>query len=303
MTTMLQETRPLPAPGPAPTPDAGRFPHTVPGADDARRGELAAFLRSRRERVTPEQAGLPRGPRRRTPGLRREEVAHLAAVGVTWYTWLEQARDIKVSAQVLDSIARALMLDRVERSHLFALAGTADPMPDTSCLGVSEELRMMLERLEPFPACVQNARYDIRAYNRAYGQLMCDLDSLPVEEHNCMWIAFTQARISGTFVDRAAVIQSMAAKFRASMAEHIADPAWNCLLKRLLDASPEFRALWARHEVAPPAARTTRVFQHPRAGLLRLNHTSLWVGPQSGARLVTFVPADGETRERLERLR
>lgn len=298
---MLQETRPVPAPGPGP---AGPYaPHAVPAAADARRAELAAFLRSRRERVTPEQAGLPRGSRRRTPGLRREEVAHLAAVGVTWYTWLEQARDIKVSAQVLDSIARALMLDRGERSHLFALAGTADPMPDTSCLGVSEQLRMMLERLEPFPACVQNARYDIRAYNRAYGQLMGGIDDLPVEEHNCMWIAFTQARISETFVDRAGVIQSMAAKFRASMAEHIADPTWNCLLKRLLDASPEFRVLWARHEVAPPTACLTRVFQHPRAGLLRLNHTSLWVGPQSGARLVTFVPADEETRERLELLR
>ncbi|PNE35245.1 XRE family transcriptional regulator [Streptomyces eurocidicus] len=275
----------------------------MPGAADARRGELAAFLRSRRERVTPEQAGLPRGPRRRTPGLRREEVAHLAAVGVTWYTWLEQARDIKVSAQVLDSIARALMLDRVERSHLFALAETADPMPDTTCLGVSEQLRMMLERLEPFPACVQNARYDIRAYNRAYGRLMGGLDSLPVEEHNCLWLAFTHPRIGDTFVDRPEVIQSMAAKFRASMAEHIADPAWNCLLKRLLDASPEFRALWARHEVAPPTARTARVFQHPEAGLLRLNLTSLWVGPQSGARLVTFVPADETTRERLELLR
>ncbi|GAA0456792.1 helix-turn-helix transcriptional regulator [Streptomyces sp. NPDC046215] len=274
----------------------------VPSAGELRRGELAAFLRSRRERVSPEQAGLPRGPRRRTPGLRREEVAHLAAVGVTWYTWLEQARDIKVSAQVLDAVARALMLDGGERSHLFALADTVDPMPDTHCSSVSPDLRMMLKGLEPFPAVVQNARYDILAYNHAYAQLMCDLDALPREEHNCMWLTFTNADIRATFVDREETNRAMAAKFRASMAEHIAEPAWKCLLKRLLDASPEFRALWARHEVAPPTAYRTRRFWHPEAGLLRLNHTSLWTGPHPGARLLTFTPADEETRAGLELL-
>src|SRR4051812_21014540 len=110
MTTMAQET-------------------STAATDGIRRGELAAFLRSRRERITPEQVGLPRGRRRRTPGLRREEVAQLAAVGVTWYTWLEQARDIHVSVQVLDSIARALLLDRSERQHLFELSGAVDPSP------------------------------------------------------------------------------------------------------------------------------------------------------------------------------
>src|SRR5262245_17838156 len=134
-------------------------PTTAPS--DPRREELAAFLRSRRERITPEQVGLPRGRRRRTPGLRREEVAQLAAVGVTWYTWLEQARDIQVSAQVLDAIARALQLDRSERAHLFALAGSADPSPGSDCSGVTPALRMMLDRLEPYPACVQNSRYDV----------------------------------------------------------------------------------------------------------------------------------------------
>src|SRR5215218_3065435 len=98
-------------------------------AAEIRRHELAAFLRHRREHVTPERVGLPRGPRRRTPGLRREEVAQLAAVGVTWYTWLEQARDIQVSVQVLDALARALLLDPTERVHLFQLAGAVDPAP------------------------------------------------------------------------------------------------------------------------------------------------------------------------------
>src|SRR5215470_15165903 len=96
-------------------------------APAARRQELADFLRSRRERISPEQVGLARGSRRRTPGLRREEVAYLSSVGVTWYTWLEQARDIQVSVQVLDSLARALLMDPSERAHLSALGGAADP--------------------------------------------------------------------------------------------------------------------------------------------------------------------------------
>ena len=163
---------------------------TVPTGDD-RAHELAAFLRSRREHITPEQVGLPRGRRRRTPGLRREEVAQLSAVGVTWYTWLEQARDIQVSVQVLDALARTLLLDPSERAHLFALAGAVDPAPGSDCPTVTPALRQLLEQLEPFPACVQNSRYDILAYNRTYGRLLCDLDAVPPEDRNCMILAFT----------------------------------------------------------------------------------------------------------------
>src|SRR5215471_6096472 len=124
-----------------------------------RRAELAAFLRSRRERITPEQAGLPPGSRRRTPGLRREEVAQLSGVGVTWYTWLEQGRDITVSDQVLAAIARSLMLEAYERSHLFALAGSAATQSITrDCQTVSPAMHAMLAQLDPFPAVVQNAR-------------------------------------------------------------------------------------------------------------------------------------------------
>ncbi|MEU5052678.1 helix-turn-helix transcriptional regulator [Streptomyces sp. NPDC021096] len=271
-------------------------------ADDVRRSELAAFLRSRRERISPEQAGLPRGPRRRTPGLRREEVAQLAAVGVTWYTWLEQARDIQVSAQVLDSIARALMLDRGERVHLFALAGSTDPLSPTDCPGVTPALHAMLEGLEPFPACIQNARYDILAYNRTYGRLLGDLDAIAPENRNCLWLYFTDDDWRAGTADREEATRAMVAKFRAAMAEHLAEPAWKCLLKRLQDASEEFRQLWARHEVAELTAYRTRSLLQPSVGMLRLDYTSLWTGPTPGARLLTFTPADQETQARLERL-
>ncbi|MEC3994144.1 helix-turn-helix transcriptional regulator [Actinacidiphila sp. DG2A-62] len=267
----------------------------------SRRRELASFLRSRRERISPEQVGLPPGRRRRTPGLRREEVAQLAAVGVTWYTWLEQAREIQVSGQVADAIARALMLDRTERRHLFTLAGTADPHPDLDCPGLSPSLLTMLGRLEPLPAAVINSRYDVVAHNRTYGRLVTDLDAMPDEDRNIMWLAFTDPQWRERMLDREENMRLMAAKFRASMAQHLADPAWKALLKRLEQASPEFRAAWERHEVIQPDSHVKR-YLNPLVGLLAFDFTHLWLGPQSGPRLTTYTPADELTRERLDRL-
>ncbi|MDQ0796473.1 helix-turn-helix transcriptional regulator [Streptomyces sp. B1I3] len=268
---------------------------------DIRRHELAGFLRSRRERITPEQVGLPRGRRRRTPGLRREEVAQLSAVGVTWYTWLEQARDIHVSPQVLDSLARALLLDRSERTHLFALAGAAVPAPGSDCTGVTPALRRLLTQLEPFPACVQNSRYDILAYNRTYGRLLCDLDAVAPQDRNCMLLAYTDEDWQAAAVDLPDVRRVMAAKLRGAMAEHLAEPAWKSLLARLQAASPEFGEIWARHEVVG-ASNRTKLFRNAEVGLLRLEHTDLWLGPSAGPRLVSYAPADEESRRGLELL-
>jgi hypothetical protein len=272
-------------------------------ADSAasRRHELASFLRSRRERIAPEQVGLPAGRRRRTPGLRREEVAQLAAVGVTWYTWLEQARDIQVSSQVADAIARALMLDRNERRHLFTLAGTQDPHPHLDCPVVSPAVRAMLDQLEPLPAAVFNGRFDIIAYNRTYGRLVCDLDTLPAEDRNVMWLAFTDPRWREGMLDREENTRVMAAKFRASMANHLAEPAWKELLRRLQQNSPEFREAWERHEVLQPGSHVKR-YLNPEVGLLAFDFTHLWLGPQDGPRMTTYSPVDELTRDRLERL-
>ncbi|WP_107088421.1 helix-turn-helix transcriptional regulator [Streptomyces sp. NRRL F-5755] len=274
---------------------------STPTEGAVRRGELAAFLRSRRERITPEQVGLPRGPRRRTPGLRREEVAHLSAVGVTWYTWLEQARDIHVSPQVLDAVARALQMDRAERGHLFALAGAADPVRGTECAVVTQSMRQMLDQLAPFPAVVQNSRFDILAYNSTYGRLLCDLDALPEEDRNCMWLAFTNADWRASLVELDKTLCVMAAKFRASMAGHVAEPAWKALVARLEAASSEFREIWARQEVVRPVSHS-KIFRHKEVGLLRLSATGLWTGPNHGPRMLTYTPDDEESRERLERL-
>ncbi|MEU8465767.1 helix-turn-helix domain-containing protein [Streptomyces sp. NPDC029003] len=274
---------------------------TVAPESDVRRHELAEFLRSRRERITPEQVGLVRGRRRRTPGLRREEVAQLSAVGVTWYTWLEQAREIRVSPQVLDALARALLLDASERAHLFALAGGTDPAQHTPCPTLTPALRAMLDQLDPIPSCVQNSRYDILAYNTTYGRLLCDLDRLPPEDRNCLWLAFTDPDWRAAVVNLPESNRTMAAKFRAAMAEHLAEPAWKALLARLEAASEEFREVWARHEVVGQGGKAKYIL-NPLVGLLHVEHTNLWLEPASGARLVSYVPLDEETRERLVRL-
>ncbi|MFI9646246.1 helix-turn-helix domain-containing protein [Streptomyces sp. NPDC052040] len=292
MTTMVQET--------AAVAETGRTALAAP-ASEIRRYELAAFLRHRREHITPEQVGLVRGRRRRTPGLRREEVAHLSAVGVTWYTWLEQARDIQVSVQVLDALARALLLDASERAHLFNLAGAVDPAPGAHCPSVTEAQRALLEQLEPIPACIQNSRYDILAFNRTYGLLLCDLDAVPPADRNCMVLCYTHPDWQASLVRPEETMRLMAAKFRASMAGHLGEPAWKMLLKRLTAESAAFREAWERHEVV--SARSKRKqFRNAHVGLLSLDHTDLWLGPHDGPRMVTYAPADESSRAGLDRL-
>ncbi|GHG92114.1 DNA-binding protein [Streptomyces lanatus] len=270
-------------------------------ASEIRRHELAAFLRHRREHLTPEQVGLPRGRRRRTPGLRREEVAQLSAVGVTWYTWLEQARDIQVSVQVLDALARTLMLDPSERSHLFQLAGAVDPTPATTCPSVTPAMRAVLEQLEPYPACLQNSRYDILAHNRTYGLLLCDLETVPPEDRNCMILSYTNQDWQSSIVHLGETQRLMAARFRAAMAGHLGEPAWKMLLKRLRTESPQFREVWERHEVVSHRSKR-KEFLNRYVGRLVVDHTDLWLSPEVGPRMVTYVPADEESAERLKKL-
>jgi len=270
-------------------------------ADDIRRRELGAFLRSRRERMTPECVGIIPSARRRTPGLRREEVAQLAGVGVTWYTWLEQGRDIRASAQVLDAIARTLGFDVQERSHLFTLAGTADGNATTRCARLSPAVELVLEQLEPYPALAVNARFDILAYNRVWVSTFPFVDSLPREDQNCLWLLFTTPEWRKALVDWDETAARMVAQYRAAMAEHVAEPAWKGLIARLHRASPEFAEMWARHDVRGPENAIKRI-QHPVVGLLRLSYTYLWLDPGLGTRIVTYTPADNRTAGRLETL-
>src|SRR5262249_46300429 len=185
---------------------------------DGRRSELAGFLRSRRERIAPEQVGLPPAARRRTPGLRREEVATLAGVGVTWYTWLEQGRDINASPQVLEAVARTLLLDPHEREHLFRLAEGPDGTGAPDCQALPPAVQVVLDQLVPYPACVRNARYDLLGWNSAYehltGQRIADL---PFQERNSLWQIFTSPGLRAAMIDWELASRRMVAEYRAAM--------------------------------------------------------------------------------------
>jgi transcriptional regulator with XRE-family HTH domain len=270
-------------------------------ADEIRRRELGAFLRSRRERMTPECVGLIASARRRTPGLRREEVAQLAGVGVTWYTWLEQGRDIRPSAQVLDAIARTLSFDAQERSHLFTLAGTADGNAATLSARLSPAVELVLEQLEPYPALAVNARYDILAFNRIWVSTFPFVETLPRDDQNCLWLLFTAPEWRRALVDWDESATRMVAQYRAAMAEHVAEPQWKALVTRLNRASPEFAEMWARHDVRGPETAIKRV-RHPLVGMLRLEYTYLWLDPGLGTRITTYTPADTRTAAKLDEL-
>ena len=275
----------------------------VPGLadDEIRRRELGAFLRNRRERIVPQQVGLRPSRRRRTPGLRREEVAQLAGVGVTWYTWLEQGRDINASAQVLDAIARTLLFDPHERSHLFTLAGAPDPHAAGDPQALEPSAQLLLDRLEPFPSVIVNGRYDLLAFNRIWATGFPHVHELPFEDRNCMWLLFTHPHWREVVLDWEDNAARMVAQYRAAMAEHVAEPAWKALVSRLYRSSPEFATFWERHDVQTPENRVKRI-QHPTAGLLAFDFTYLWLGPRIGTRIVTYTPANDETRNKLDRL-
>jgi transcriptional regulator with XRE-family HTH domain len=266
-----------------------------------RRRELAVFLRSRRERIRPDEVGFAPGGRRRTPGLRREEVAQLAGVGVTWYTWLEQGRDINVSAQVLEAISRTLRLDRLERNHLYTLAGIALGPATVDCGALPASVQRMLDQVAPYPAQVLNSRYDVLAFNKAYSKVILDMPSIPLDERNLLWLSFVSDEWQCSFTDAETIKLHMVAGYRAALADHIGEPEWQDLTDRLLASSPLFAELWERYDVAAPNARI-KLLDHPKAGLLRMEPVNLWLHQLGQIRATVYTPVDDETAAKLDRL-
>jgi transcriptional regulator with XRE-family HTH domain len=270
-------------------------------SQDARRRELGVFLRTRRERIQPEEVGFAPGLRRRTPGLRREEVALLAGVGVTWYTWLEQGRDINVSAQVLEAIARALHLERLESNHLFTLAGLRVGPATGECTALPPAVQRTLDAVSPYPAIVMNERWDILAFNDAYCQVVLDLREIPVEERNMLWLNFVSDQWHCHFVDGESIRLHMVAAYRAAMANHLTEPAWQELTQGLLARSPEFATYWERYDVAAPSTRV-KLVDHPEVGLLRVEPALLWITQGGQFRVNVYTAADEDTEAKFRML-
>lgn len=267
-----------------------------------RRDELAAFLRSRRERVGPGQVGLPRGARRRTPGLRREEVALLAGVGVTWYTWLEQGRSINASVEVLDAIAATLRLDVVERAHLYQLAElpSTPPVPSPGPDDLGSEVPEILDQLAPLPACVLNERYDVLAWNAPYGVLWRRTVTAPAGRRNVLCQAFLIPSCCSPYrCNREAELADLVATLRGRYARHIGEPEWSEFIDRLSAASEEFAALWRAHDVRAPTTRV-KTFRHASAGDMAISVTGFDLSASPDRRMLVYTPADRTSRERLD---
>jgi transcriptional regulator with XRE-family HTH domain len=280
----------------------------IDGADrdangERRRAELADFLRRRRESIGPEQVGLPNGGRRRTPGLRREEVAQLSGVGTTWYTWLEQGRDVRASLDVLDAISRALKLTAAERTHLVLLGRGEDPPPCKSQRErVAPSLRRVIENLGPNPAYVLGRRWDYLSWNRAACALLGDLESLPRGRRNHVWLHFMDPRRRELFVDWERSSRLLVAKFRADSAHHLGDPEFEQLIHSLRQSSREFCTEWKRHEVAR-ASTGRKDILHPDVGEMAFEHAILHPGEVPDQRLVLYSPLpEHDTAAKLARL-
>jgi hypothetical protein len=247
--------------------------------------------------------GLQNGGRRRTPGLRREEVAQLADVGTTWYTWLEQARDVRASFEVLEAISRALRLTPAERNHLILLGrGEAPPKMTSPAERAAPTLRRLIDNLGANPAFILGRRWDYLAWNRAAKVVLGDLDALPRKARNHVWLTFMDPARREMFPDWDKSHRLIVAKFRADHARHLGDPAFDELVDALRQSSPEFCKAWKRHEVSH-AAVGRKELRHPEVGLLAFEHGVFSPQESPDQRLILFSPLpDYDTPQKLARL-
>ncbi|HKU28921.1 MAG TPA: helix-turn-helix transcriptional regulator [Arthrobacter sp.] len=260
---------------------------------EERRRELGQFLRDRRGNLVRAELGLPPIGRSRTLGLRREEVASFAAVSVTWYTWLEQGREINASRQVLEAIARVLGLTGAEKSYLLALGGYT-PVP-TAHAGVVEEtpahLQRLLDTLE-FPAFAVAPDWGIAGWNRAYAGLYSRIASVGLADRNLLWLIFTDPHLREMLPDWEETSRHFVAEFRAEAGARLGSEAHTALINRLVEASPEFAKLWGDRGVERFASRQ-RVFLHPAVGELIFEQHRLVPSDAPELHLVMYAPVPG----------
>ncbi|MGW6422312.1 helix-turn-helix transcriptional regulator [Nocardia sp. NPDC055053] len=263
-----------------------------------RRAQLGAFLKSRRAKIAPGDVGLPPGPRRRTPGLRREEVAQLSGIGVTWYTWLEQGRPINASVQVLDAVARTLCLDPVEKAHLYRLADVPSVPSSVMQSALPPGLPVILDQLSPLPAVLLSAKYDVLAHNDAYRALFPRCGD---GEQNILRHVFLTPECCNPYRHNVHDLRRMVAYLRGAYVKHLDHPEWVALVEELCGASAEFADLWACNDVAVPV-NVVKVIQHLAVGTLAMHMTSMSLPVVEGAWMQIFTPVDAAATETMSRL-
>lgn len=254
--------------------------------------ELGELLRSRRERLQPSAIGLPQGVRRRTPGLRREEVAQLASISATYYAFLEQGRGVRPSRQVLDALAAALRLDADERTHVHQLVHGAVPVQAPAVLeALTPSVTALVDRLDPCPTYVTGKHWDVLASNKAARTLWTDWPARPPQARNMLWWMFADPDAQQVMVEWEQEASALLGRLRTAAARHPGDPGFADLLERLHAVSPEVRAWWPQHKVVT-ASSGTKQLRHPDLGELTLHHVVLQLADNPEHKLVTYTASD-----------
>ena len=254
------------------------------------RQELSAFLKTRRARISPGDVGLPSGDGRRIRGLRREEVAALAGVGLTWYTWLEQGREIQVSTAFLENLARTLKLTFAERAHLFALAQhRPPPLPRAvATSSAPERLQIILDAIDK-PAYARNNRFDVIAWNAANTRMFGDFASIPPEQRNVIRLLFTRSHYRRTIKNWEVDARGLIAKLRLNAAQAADSEGFATLISELSSISADFCRLWAEHAVSDLGEGVTH-FSSPRQGATEFQHYTMMPEALPDIRIVVYIP-------------
>ncbi len=264
--------------------------------------ELAAFLRSRRERLDPHDFDLPsRRQSRRTSGLRREEVAELAGVSVDYIVRLEQARGLRPSADVVEALARALRLAPDERAYLFDLTQQRPRKADSPATAAAPPLAELVSDLSPMPAMLMNHRFDILTWNGEMAKLITDFDALPPPQRNSMWLCLMHPEIRELYVDRRRVVREGVAHLRAAWAAHPDDRTLTDLIAEFISGDDEFARLWAERDVKVNG-RGEKVMRHPEVGVIAVHFEVLMPLEDTDQRLMICRAANAESKSALEQL-
>lgn len=268
-----------------------------------RHKELSDFLKTRRKNILPSQAGLAEGTRRRTPGLRREEVAQLAGIGLTWYTWLEQGRPIRVSVQVIESLSKILLLDKQERIHLYLLAN--QPLPadiKEPQEAISPVLQQVLDHLVLCPSLIMDQRWNVIAWNKEACLLFGDFTQMNARERNIVWAMFTDKSYKQLFVDWELHAKNLLGRFRSTCGQYIEDAWITQFIDELKMQSTAFNLWWPLHEVQSNS-EVHKQLNHSSVGILNFGVSKFDVSDNSGLVLIVHTPLAGtDTAEKMKLL-
>lgn len=266
---------------------------------------LSAFLKSKRAGIQPQSVGLPAGTRRRTPGLRREEVAQLAGVSTTWYTWLEQGRDIKVSASVLDAIASAMQMNNDERKYLYDLALEANAtvsQPEFIQARIPPSLERIITELQYCPTLITDRHFQIVGWNRAAAHVFLDFEQISGEERNLIRLLFARKELRSLAVNWEHFVKGFLSIFRAYYGHYVGDVWYKQFIEEMIHAHSEFQSLWQESQVSM-GPEVLIEFRHAKAGKMLFNLTSLQVQGNMDLRCSIYTPAEGSSTEaKLQRL-